>query len=124
MGLIFRQTIDLDGSSAKKENPTNPFDTVQLPDPRFLNQANQANVPVPELERRQAHMSLIEPTHPLLPIARHCLKDRDVERPSSQQLYQTMDALKGHHGTRKAPNKTCNRCSERNTHSYKQIERQ
>ena len=39
-------------------------------------------------------MSLIESTHPLLPIARHCLKDRDVERPSSQQLCQTLDALK------------------------------
>ena len=39
-------------------------------------------------------MSLIEPTHPLLPIACHCLKDRDVERPSSQHLCQTLDALK------------------------------
>ncbi len=39
-------------------------------------------------------MNLIEPTHPLLPIVRHCLKDRDVERPSSQQLCQTLHALK------------------------------
>ena len=74
--------------------PTDRFVTRELVDPRFPNQAIRANVPVPEIERRQAHMSLIEPTHPLLPIARHCLKDRDVERPSSQQLCQTLDALK------------------------------
>ncbi len=75
-------------------NPTDPYETRELVDPRYPNQAIQANIPVPEIERRQAHMSLIEPTHPLLPIARHCLKDRDVERPSSQQLCQTLDALK------------------------------
>ena len=75
-------------------NPTDPFDTVQLPDPRNPGRTVEARLPIPELERRQAHMSLIEPTHPLLPIARHCLKDRDVERPSSQQLCQTLDALK------------------------------
>ncbi len=74
--------------------PTDRFITRKLVDPRFPHKAIRANVPVPEIERRQAHMSLIEPTHPLLPIARHCLKDRDVERPSSQHLCQTMDALK------------------------------
>ena len=74
--------------------PTDRFITRELVDPRFPNQAIQANVPVPEIERRQAHMSLIETTHPLFPIARNCLKDRDVERPSSQQLCQTLDALK------------------------------
>ena len=75
-------------------NPTDPFETRELVDPRFPTQAIQANVSVPEVERRQAHISLIEPTHPLLPIARHCLKDRDFERPSSQQLCQTLDILK------------------------------
>ena len=74
--------------------PTDRFQIRELFDLRFPNQAIRANVPVPEIERRQAHVSLIEPTHPLLPIARHCLKDRDVERPSSQQLCQTLDALK------------------------------
>ncbi len=74
--------------------PTDRFDTVQLPDPRSPGRTVEARLPIPELERREAHMSLIEPTHPLLLIARHCLKDRDVERPSSQQLCQTLDALK------------------------------
>ena len=50
---------------------------------------------IPEVERRQAHIGLIEPTHPLLPLALECLKDEAVERPSSQQLCQSLDALKG-----------------------------
>ncbi|XP_064404358.1 uncharacterized protein LOC135349706 [Halichondria panicea] len=74
--------------------PTDPFENIQVPNPRNPGGIVEAKLPIPELERRQAHMSLIEPTHPLLPIARHCLKDRDVERPSSQQLCQTLDALK------------------------------
>ena len=74
--------------------PTDRFESVQIPAPRNPGRIVEAKVAIPELERRQAHLSLIEPTHPLLPIARHCLKDRDVERPSSQQLCQTLDALK------------------------------
>ena len=49
---------------------------------------------VPEVERRQAHIHLIEPTHPLLPIALECSKDEAVERPSSQQLCTSLDPLK------------------------------
>ncbi|XP_064405234.1 probable serine/threonine-protein kinase drkD [Halichondria panicea] len=75
-------------------NPTNRFVNVQIPDPRNPIHLVEAKLPIPELERRQAHISLIEPTHPLLPIARHCLKDRDIERLSSQQLCQTLDPLK------------------------------
>ncbi len=75
-------------------NPTDRFESIQIPDPRNPGRTIEAKIAIPELERREAHMSLIEPTHPLLPIARHCLKDRDVERPSSQQLCQTLDALK------------------------------
>ena len=74
--------------------PTDPFENIQVPNPRNPGGIVEAKLPIPELERRQAHMSLIEPTHPLLPIARHCLKDRDVERLSSQQLCQTLNALK------------------------------
>ena len=55
----------------------------------------EARVLIPEVERRQAHINLIEPTHPLLPIALECLKDEAVERPSSQQLCQSLETLKG-----------------------------
>ena len=50
---------------------------------------------VPERERRQNHISQINPNHPLLPIALNCLKDRDNERPSAHQLCESVAALKG-----------------------------
>ena len=49
---------------------------------------------ISEVERRQNHIDKIEPNHPLLPIAIDCLKDRDVERPSAQQLCKRVAALK------------------------------
>ena len=74
--------------------PSNQFENQKLPKSRYSRQMIEARVPVPEVERRQAHISLIDPTHPLLPIALECLKDEAVERPSSQQLCQSLDALK------------------------------
>ena len=73
---------------------TDRFRAMQVVDPHYPTRTFRAQVPVPEAERRHAHISLIDPTHPLLPIALHCLKDEDVERPSSQQLCQTLGALK------------------------------
>ena len=49
---------------------------------------------ISEIERRQNHISTIDPNHTLLPIAFDCLKDRDVERPSAQQLCERVAALK------------------------------
>ena len=49
---------------------------------------------VPEIERRQIHISTIDPNHPLKQVALDCLKDRDVERPSAQQLCERVAALK------------------------------
>ena len=49
---------------------------------------------VPEIERRQNHISRVDPNHPLLPIALDCLKDTDGERPSAQQLCERLAALK------------------------------
>ena len=49
---------------------------------------------ISEVERRQNHIEKIEPKHTLLPIALDCLKDRDVERPSAQQLCERVAALK------------------------------
>ena len=51
-------------------------------------------VPVSELERRQNHIDEMDPNHPLKQIALNCLKDRDVERPSAQQLCERVIALK------------------------------
>ena len=51
-------------------------------------------VPVPELERRQADINRIAPTHPLLPLALDCIKDKERQRPSAAQLCQRLAALK------------------------------
>ena len=53
-----------------------------------------ANIPVPEVERRQSHLSLIPRTHPMLCVAVDCLKDMDSERPSAQQICRYLSALK------------------------------
>ncbi len=74
--------------------PTDRFRIQQLVDLKFPNQVIRANVSVPELERRQAHINLIPRDHPLLPTALHCLKDNDNERPTATQLCQTLTALK------------------------------
>ncbi len=51
-------------------------------------------VPIPETERRQNHISEIDPNHTLLQVALDCLKDEDIERPSAQQLCERVAALK------------------------------
>ena len=53
-----------------------------------------AEVRLPETERRQNHISRIDPNHTLLQVALLCLKDRAVERPSAQQLCERVAALK------------------------------
>ena len=52
-------------------------------------------VRVPEIDRRQNHISQIDPNQSLLPIALDCLKDKDSERPSAHQLCEKVADLKG-----------------------------
>ncbi len=49
---------------------------------------------VPEVKRREAHINLIDPAHPLLAVALDCLKDHDTKRPTSQELCQTFHSIK------------------------------
>ena len=74
LGVVIVQIV-----TRKFPKPTDRFQVMQLVDPRFPTRLLQAQVPVPEAERRHAHISLVDPTHPLLPIALHCLKDKEVE---------------------------------------------
>ena len=53
-----------------------------------------ARVPAPETERRSSHLQMIEDTHPLKAIAITCLKSKEEERPSAQQLNSTLSGLK------------------------------
>ena len=72
-------------------NPTDPTTTVE--DARFP--TGIVHVPVPERERRKKDIDLVDPNHPLLPLALHCLKDRDTERPSADELCGRLATLKG-----------------------------
>ena len=67
-------------SSITREDPSSPWGEI--------------DVPVPEMERRKADINKVPATHPLLPIARNCLKDRYRERPTAAQLCQSLAGLK------------------------------
>ena len=47
---------------------------------------------VPESDRRKKDIDLVDPNHPL---ALHCLKDDDTERPSADELCGRLATLKG-----------------------------
>ena len=76
--------------------------TRKFPDPGpAMNRVRDAryptgwiNAPVPEVDRRQNHLSLVPQTHPMLHVAMDCLKDMDSERPTAQQICQDLSALK------------------------------
>ena len=84
-GVIIVQTLT-------REFPKPGDRQMTIDDPRYPQGA--LKLCVPEMERRQNHISQVDPNHPLLPIAVNCLKDRDVERPSAQQLCERVAALK------------------------------
>ena len=78
--------------------------TRQFPKPGDRRQEIKVNHPglprgvlevrIAEVDRRQNHISQVDPNHPLLPIALDCLKDEDIERPSAQQLCDRVASLK------------------------------
>ena len=75
-------------------DPGPRFQVVDVPDdPRFPE--GTVRVPIPETQRRSAHLQLISSTHPLKAIAVNCLKGKERERPSVQQLSNTLSELKG-----------------------------
>ena len=51
-------------------------------------------IPVLEIERRKKDIDKVPSDHSLLPIARHCIEDRDKERPTAAQLCQSLEQLK------------------------------
>ena len=78
--IITRKFPDPDRATRRIEHPQSPTGI-------FL-------VPVPETERRQNHLSLIPQTHPMLRLSLDCLKDRDKDRPTAQQVCQQLSTLK------------------------------
>ena len=84
--------ITLQMLSMKFPKPGDRLKTVRTNDPQFP--GGEVEVRVPEIERRQNHISQIQENHPLLQIACDCLKDNDGERPSSQQLQERVGVLR------------------------------
>ena len=73
--------------------------TRQFPNPgdQYIRQVNEHSTTltvVPEIERRHNHISQIDPTSPILPLACDCLQDNPVQRPSAQFLCERFACLK------------------------------
>ena len=73
-------------------DPGDRFKIMEINDPRVP--SGTVKVDIPEIERRRSHIDLIDPAHPLLPVALDCLKNRDRERPSCHELCGRMSTLK------------------------------
>ena len=73
-------------------DPGNRFKIIEINDPRAP--SGRVQVEIPETQRHQSHIGLIDPAHPLLPVALNCLKDRDRERLSCHELCGRMFTLK------------------------------
>ena len=84
--------LDIQILTRQFPDPSPHCKTMEINDPRFP--TGRIKVPVPEIERRQSHIEAINPAHPLLPVALDCLKDRDRERPSAQELCHRAAVLK------------------------------
>ena len=80
-GVLIVQVI-----TRKFPNPTDRFQTMELAHPTQPSRRYQAQIHVSELKRRQNHISLIPIVSPLRQVVLDCLKDKDVERPTAQQL--------------------------------------
>ena len=76
--------------------------TRKFPDPTRANRTiadpqyptGEILVPVPEIERRHNHLSLISDTHSMVGVIRDCLNNKEKDRPTTQQLCQQLSTLK------------------------------
>lgn len=78
--------------TGKFPDPNTRSQTVPIQDPRFP--SGEIRVMVSEIERRQNHIRMVEPTHPLLETALECLKDTEENRPSASAICESLTALK------------------------------
>ena len=76
--------------------------TRQFPDPgpavRVVEDSRSPTgtikIPVLDSERRKSHINLIDPTHTLLPTTLGCLSYAEKDRPSAQDLFRQLAAIK------------------------------
>ena len=82
--------LDIQIITRQFPNPGPRFKKVQ--DSRYP--MGSVQVAIPDTERRKSHIDLINPSHPLLPIATVCLSYKEEDRPSAQELCHHLAALK------------------------------
>ena len=78
--IITRKFPDPTRANRKVRDPRSPTGIIWMP--------------VPEIERRHNHLSLIADTHSMVSLIRDCLKDEEEDRPTTQQLCQQLSTLK------------------------------
>ena len=76
--------------------------TRQFPDPGPASEmvedrryrVGRIQVPIPDSERRKSHINLIDPAHPLLPMALRCINYSEEDRPSAEVLCREIALLR------------------------------
>ena len=92
-GDIFSFGVNIIQILTKKfPDPGNRFKTVYVDHPQFP--SGKIEVRASEVERRNNHISMINPAHPLLAIALDCLKDQEGERPQAGELCRRLITLR------------------------------
>ena len=74
--------------------PSDRYINVEVVDPRNSRRNTVAKIPVPEVERRQEHIEMIDKDHLLLKMALDCLKDMDTERPFARDVCRSIEEIK------------------------------
>ncbi|XP_064393145.1 uncharacterized protein LOC135340726 [Halichondria panicea] len=92
-GDVFSFGVNLVQILTKKfPSPGSMLRTVRTNDPQFP--SGEIEVRTSEIDRRDNHIRLIFPGHPLLPMAIDCLRDKANDRPSASSLCHTLTELK------------------------------
>ena len=71
-------------------DPGPRFKVISIPD----YPEGSVRVAIPETQRRSSHLEPIPDTHSLKTVAISCLRDKEAERPSAQELSETLSELK------------------------------
>ena len=74
--------------------PTERYITMEVEDPRNRRRNTIAKIPVPEVERRQEHIDMVDKNSTLLAIALDCLKDVDTDRPFARDVCHSLETIK------------------------------
>ena len=87
LGVIIVQIL-----TRRLPHPGEKYMKVKTDDPKFP--GGFAFLPATEVDRRRNHIDDIDAKHPLRNLALNCLKDRDVDRPSAQEICEHLCDLK------------------------------